>query len=68
MLLGLKAARQGNGLTQQELADSTGFSQPYINALENGRAGRNVNPPYDTIATLAEVLKVSINFLRKGEE
>ncbi len=45
--------RQQNGLTQEQLAEVSGFSQQYISGLEKGRR----NP---TIVTIYELLKLSV--------
>ena len=45
-------ARQASGKTQQELADSMSFSQPYIAKLEGGEA----NPTIGTIGSILAVL------------
>ena len=35
----VKRIRQEKGLTQEQLAELSGFSQQYISGLEQGRAG-----------------------------
>ncbi|MER9339024.1 helix-turn-helix domain-containing protein [Mesorhizobium sp. M0293] len=47
--------RQKNHLTQEQLAEISGFSQQYISGLEKGRR----NPTIVTIYELAQALGVS---------
>ena len=47
--------RLDRGMTQEQLADRSGFSQQYISGLERGRR----NPTIVTIFELAEELGVS---------
>jgi len=51
----VKRIRQENGLTQEQFADASGFSQQYISSLENGRR----NPTIVTLYELASALGVS---------
>lgn len=51
----VKRIRQEKGLTQERLAELSGFSQQYISGLEQGRR----NPTIVTIYELASVLGVS---------
>jgi transcriptional regulator with XRE-family HTH domain len=51
----VKRIRQEKGLTQEQLAERSGFSQQYISGLERGRR----NPTIVTIYELATVLGVS---------
>ena len=51
----VKRIRQEKGLTQEQFADISGFSQQYISSLENGRR----NPTVVTIYELATALGVS---------
>jgi transcriptional regulator with XRE-family HTH domain len=51
----VKRIRQERGLTQERLAELSGFSQQYISGLEQGRR----NPTIVTIFELATVLGVS---------
>ena len=51
----VRRLRQEKGLTQEQLADLSGFSQQYISGLEQGRR----NPTIVTIYELATVLGVS---------
>jgi transcriptional regulator with XRE-family HTH domain len=48
-------ARREKGLTQEELAVRSGFSQQYISSLERGRR----NPTVITLFELAQALGVS---------
>lgn len=52
----LKAKREELDLTQDQLADETGISKPYISAIETGRAG---NPPSEE---KLEVLEKALKF------
>ena len=56
-LVGRNAARlrKAAGLTQEQLAERSGFSQQYISKLEQGRR----NPTVVTLYELAEALGVS---------
>jgi transcriptional regulator with XRE-family HTH domain len=51
----LRSARTAAGLTQEELADRSGFSQQYISELENGRR----NPTIVSIYELAQALGIT---------
>jgi transcriptional regulator with XRE-family HTH domain len=51
----VKRIRQEKGLTQEQLADLSGFSQQYISGLEQGRR----NPTIVSIYELASALGVS---------
>jgi transcriptional regulator with XRE-family HTH domain len=51
----VKRLRQKRGLTQEQFADLSGFSQQYISSLEQGRR----NPTVITLYELAVALKVS---------
>jgi transcriptional regulator with XRE-family HTH domain len=51
----VKRVRQERGLTQEQLADRSGFSQQYISGLEQGRR----NPTIVTLYELALALGVS---------
>jgi transcriptional regulator with XRE-family HTH domain len=51
----VKALRIAKGLTQEEFADKSGFSQQYISGLENGRR----NPTVVTVYELAQALGVT---------
>jgi len=51
----VKRIREGNGLTQEELAAKSGFSQQYISGLERGER----NPTIITLHEIAQALGVS---------
>jgi transcriptional regulator with XRE-family HTH domain len=51
----VRRIRLARGLTQEQLAERSGFSQQYISGLEQGRR----NPTIVTIYELATVLGVS---------
>ena len=51
----VKRFRQAKGLTQEQLADLSGFSQQYISGLERGRR----NPTIVTLFEIAQALGVS---------
>jgi transcriptional regulator with XRE-family HTH domain len=51
----VKRIRQEKGLTQEQLAEISGFSQQYISGLEQGRR----NPTIVSIYELATALGVS---------
>ena len=57
MLVGenVRRVRQGCGLTQEQFAEISGFSQQYISGLEKGRR----NPTIVTVYELATALGVS---------
>ncbi len=59
----LAAARALLGLSQQEAAEKAGFTQPYLSLLENDNA---ISPPLNTVARLAEVYGVTLDYLVKG--
>lgn len=58
----VKRARIAAGMTQEELAERSGFSQQYISGVECGRR----NPTIVTIYELAQALGVSHEALVKG--
>jgi transcriptional regulator with XRE-family HTH domain len=61
----VKRIRQDRGLTQEELAECSGFSQQYISGLEQGRR----NPTIVSIYELATALGVShMELVRPTEE
>ncbi len=64
--IGLVISKKRNelGLTQQEVADATGFSRNYISDMENGRYA----PSLDALSKLAVVLNIDLNFLRTMTE
>jgi transcriptional regulator with XRE-family HTH domain len=51
----VKAARIAAGMTQEELAERSGFSQQYISGLERGKR----NPTIVSIYELGQALGVS---------
>ncbi len=60
----VRKCRLDRGLSQEQFADLSGFSQQYISSLENGRR----NPTIVTIYELAEALGVSHMELLKPED
>ena len=50
----VRRIRQKKGLTQEQFAEVSGFSQQYLSSLENGRR----NPTVVTVYELAEALGV----------
>lgn len=57
--------RQKKGLTQEQFADISGFSQQYISGLEQGRR----NPTVVTLYELAKALGVShVELVRPTKE
>ena len=61
----VKRIRQDRGLTQEQLAERSGFSQQYISGLEQGRR----NPTIVSIYELATALGVShMELVRPTEE
>ena len=60
----VKRVRQERGLTQERLAELSGFSQQYISGLEQGRR----NPTIVTVYELAMALGVSYLDLLKPPE
>ena len=51
----VRKARLAKGLTQEQLADLSGFSQQYLSDLERGRR----NPTVVTLWEIAQVLGVT---------
>jgi transcriptional regulator with XRE-family HTH domain len=49
----VRAIRQAKGMTQEQLAESSGFSQQYISDLERGRR----NPTVVTLWELSQALE-----------
>jgi transcriptional regulator with XRE-family HTH domain len=49
--------RRAKGMTQEQLAERSGFSQQYISGLENGRRNPTVVTLYE-IATALDVMPV----------
>ena len=61
----VKRIRQEKGLTHEQLADLSGFSQQYISGLEQGRR----NPTVVTLYELATALGVGhLELLRPSQE
>jgi len=60
----VQTIRQKNGLTQEQLAEISGFSQQYISGLEKGRR----NPTIVTIYEIASALGVSHMDLVRPED
>ena len=61
----VKRIRQQKGLTQEQLAELSGFSQQYISSLEQGRR----NPTIVTLYELATSLGVGhVDLVQPDEE
>lgn len=60
----VKRVRQKVGLTQEQFADVSGFSQQYISSLERGRR----NPTIVTLYELAKALGVGHTELVRHEK
>jgi transcriptional regulator with XRE-family HTH domain len=61
----VKRVRQAKGLTQEQLAELSGFSQQYISGLEQGRR----NPTVASLYELATALGVShMELLHSAED
>jgi transcriptional regulator with XRE-family HTH domain len=61
----VKRVRQAKGLTQEQLAELSGFSQQYISGLEQGRR----NPTVVSLYELATALGVShMELLHSAED
>jgi transcriptional regulator with XRE-family HTH domain len=61
----VKRIRQQKGLTQEQLAELSGFSQQYISGLEQGRR----NPTVVSLYELATALGVShMELMRSAED
>ncbi|MDO5328528.1 MAG: helix-turn-helix domain-containing protein [Coriobacteriia bacterium] len=56
-------ARKSRNLTQQDLADYTGYSVSYISHLENGKASAEI----DKAIRLANLLALDINITSRNE-
>lgn len=59
----LAAQRALLGLSQTEAAERAGFTQAYLSLLENDKAP---SPPLNTVAKLADVYGVTIDYLVHG--
>jgi len=51
----VRAVRQARGMTQEQLAEQSGFSQQYISDLERGRR----NPTVVSLYELGQALKAT---------
>ena len=60
----IKLLRIAHGLTQNELAKKTGFTQTYISRIESGHRG----PSFNALKRLIEALGVSVSEFRKVAE
>lgn len=61
----VRRIRQAEGLTQEQFAEASGFSQQYISGLENGTR----NPTVVTLYEIARALGVTpIDLLNPGRE
>ena len=61
----VKRVRQEKGLTQEQLAELSGFSQQYVSGLEQGRR----NPTIVSLYELATALGVShMELVRAAED
>jgi len=61
----VRKARLAKGLTQEEFADVSGFSQQYISSLESGHR----NPTVITLYALSQALDVShLELLKAGRK
>lgn len=56
----VKKLRELRGMTQDELANSIGFTESYVSAIERGAKD---NPPLNTIRALAKSLGVRESYL-----
>jgi len=60
----IRALRQARGLTLQDIARETGFSQALISQIEHN----NVSPPIATLAKVARALRVKVGyFFEEGD-
>lgn len=59
----IKKARKLRGMSQDELAELVGVSQPSVSEWERGVS----NPTMDSLGMVAKVLRVSLEWLGKGE-
>jgi transcriptional regulator with XRE-family HTH domain len=61
----VKRVREQSGLTQEQLAEASGFSQQYISSLEQGQR----NPTIITVYEIAQALGVShLDLMRPGNK
>lgn len=52
----LRQLREERGITQEQLAEATGYTPRHINRIEHGKSG----PHFDQIDKMAEFLDVSL--------
>ena len=57
--INVERLRRARGMTQEQLAERSGFSQQYISGLENGRRNPTVVTLYE-IATALEAVPVEL--------
>ncbi len=57
----ITALRMKKGITQQQLADATGFKQPHIARIEKGKYSVGI----DTIEMIANVLGCTVDIIKK---
>ena len=60
----VRAIRGERGITQEQLAETTGFDQAWISRLERG----SVNPTWQNVVRLAEGLGVGVGELAMRAE
>lgn len=60
----IKVWREYRELTQQQLADATGISKPYLSQIETGKR----NGTMDILSTIAKVLHVSLDDVYETQE
>lgn len=61
--LAIVRARKAKGLTQQDLANFTGYSVSYISHLENGKTSAEI----DKAIKLANLLALDINIVSRND-
>lgn len=61
----LRQQREAKGWTQQDLADASGVSQKAISHIE---AGARKTPRIDTLAKLANALRITVDELQAGKK
>lgn len=66
----LKRARAATGMTQAQVAEMAGLTQPHYAGLEAGRSsnGNPANPRLNTLLDLARALSTSVTDLIAGIE
>ena len=60
----MKALRESNKMSQEDLAFQTGLHRTYISDLERGSR----NPSLKTLATIAEAFNITLSKLLNGVE